>query len=233
MWDDANALRKLGNVLIGISLALLLFGLLHYLLHLPAFGLRAVHLDAAPQRVPVEMVAAVVHRDLRGNFFTVDMERTRHAFEQLPWVREVSVRRHFPWQLDVALEEHVALARWNGARLVNTYGEVFVAETEDGQALPAFSGPDDAAAEVTQRYRRFGEMLAPLQQSIAEISLSPRRAWRLRLQNGMELELGREQMEERLAQFVAAYPASIAAAKQPVRYVDLRYRNGFAARMAG
>ncbi len=232
MWDDAQALRKLGNALLALSAALVLLGVLHYIVHLPAFALRAVRLDAMPAHVPLAMVEEVVRRDLRGNFFTVDMDMTRRAFEKLPWVRQASVRRHFPWQLDVALEEHVALAHWNGSQLVNTFGEVFAAEAESGQVLPEFSGPDGAALEVTQRYRRFGEMLAPLQQGIAQISLSPRRAWHLRLSNGMELELGREQVEERLAQFVAAYPASVAALKQQARYVDLRYRNGFAVRMA-
>ncbi len=232
MWDDAQAMRKLTNALIGASLALVLFGVLHYIVHLPAFALRGVRLEAMPQRVPLAMIEEAVHRDLRGNFFTVDLNLARHAFEKLPWVREVSVRRYFPWQLNVALEEHVALAHWNGSQLVNTFGEVFVADLQKGESLPEFVGPEGAAAEVAQRYRRFGDMLAPLQQQIAQISLSPRGAWHLRLNNGMEVELGREQVEERLAQFVAAYPASVAALKQPVRYVDLRYRNGFAVRMA-
>lgn len=227
MWDDAKALRKLANALFGISAVLLLFGALDYALHLPLFPLRAVQLSAEPQRVPRQMIAEVVRHELRGNFFTVDMEQTRLDFEKLPWVRKVSVRRHFPWHLDVALEEHVALAHWNGTQLVNTHGEVFTAKTD--QALPNLIGPDTAADEVAQRYTRFGEMLAPLKQQVAQLSLSPRGAWQLRLQDGMVVELGREQMEQRLAQFVAVYPYSLATMQQPVRYVDLRYRNGFAA----
>lgn len=231
MWDDAQTLRKLYRALFGISLALALFGVLHYALHLPIFAPRAVYLESVPQHVPLDMIGEVVHRDMPGNFFTANLEVTRHAFEQLPWVRTASVRRHFPWQLDVAIEEHVALAHWNGNQLVNVQGEVFKAES--GQPLPDFSGPDDAAAEVTQRYRRFGEMLAPLGEEIAQISLSPRLAWRVRLKSGTELELGREQVEERVARFVAAYPQSVGAMKRPVSYVDLRYRNGFAVRVAG
>jgi cell division protein FtsQ len=76
-------------------------------------------------------------------------------------------------------------------------------------------------------------MLAPLGEEIAQISLSPRLAWRVRLKSGTELELGREQVEERVARFVAAYPQSVGAMKRPVNYVDLRYRNGFAVRVAG
>jgi cell division protein FtsQ len=227
MWDEPQALRKLSNTLFGIAAVLLLFGALDYALHLPVFALRTVQLDAVPQRVDVADVKSVVRNELRGNFFTVDLEQTRRDFEKLPWVRKVDVRRHFPWQLDVKLEEQVALAHWNGSQLVNTDGEVFDANT--AQALPSLSGPDGSAAAVAQRYTRFSEMLSALGQQIAKLSLSPRGAWQLRLQDGLRVELGREQMEQRLARFVAVYPYSLGTMQQPTRYVDLRYRNGFAA----
>ena len=120
MWDDAQALRKLTNALFGASLLLLLAGALGYVLQLPGFALRAVQLDAAPQRVERVQLEAAARDSLHGNFFTANLEQTRRSFEKLPWVRKVSVRRHFPWQLEVELEEHVALARWNGTALVNT-----------------------------------------------------------------------------------------------------------------
>ena len=231
MWDKPHLLRMISSTLFGISSALVLYGVLHYVLHLPVFPLRALQLSAAPQRVDAAQIEAVVRSELRGNFFTVDLESTRHAFEKLPWVRKVSVRRHFPWRLEVSLEEHVALARWNGAELVNTHGEVFVATTD--QVLPKFIGQPDSAAEVTQMYKTFGEQLAPLKQEIAQISLSPRHAWQLRLNNGMALELGREQAQQRLARFVAVYPYSMASMQRAISYVDLRYRNGFAAYLSG
>jgi cell division protein FtsQ len=66
-----------------------------------------------------------------------------------------------------------------------------------------------------------------------QISLSPRHAWQLRLSNGMALELGREQPQQRLARFVAVYPYSMAPMQRTVSYVDLRYQNGFAAYLPG
>ena len=227
MWDKPDTLRQLANTLFGISFMLMLYGALHYVLRLPEFPLRAVQLNATPYRVDVAQVEAVVRNEVRGNFFTVNMESTQHAFEKLPWVRKVSVRRHFPWRLDVSLEEHVALAYWNGAGLVNTHGEVFAMKTD--QVLPKFIGQPDTAVEVVQMYRAFGEQLAPLKQEIVQISLSPRHAWQLRLSNGTVLELGHEQPQQRLARFVAVYPYSLAPRQRAMNYVDLRYQNGFAA----
>ncbi len=231
MWDKPRELNNLSSVLLAISLLLVLVGALHYVLHSPLFALRAVRVDAAPQRVAAAEIEAVVRNELRGNFFTIDLESTRRAFEKLPWVRNASVRRQFPWQLEVELEEHVALASWNGTALVNTHGEVFKAESE--RVMPSFIGPPDSAAEVARMYAALAGELAPLKQEIAQISLSPRHTWQLRLSNGMLLKLGKEQPQQRLAQFVAVYPYSLAPLASTVSYVDLRYRNGFAAFMSG
>lgn len=231
MWDNAPLLRSIANALFGLSIVLVLYGVVRYVLRLPVFPLRAVELTAAPQRVSPELLEKAVREQVSGNFFTVDLESTREAFEQLPWVRKVSVRRKFPWSLELEVEEHVALARWNGTALVNTHGEVFSASSE--QTLPAFIGQPDTAAQVAQMYAELNAALQPMQRQIAQISLSPRYAWQVKLDNGMVLELGREQMRERLARFVAVYSYGLAALARPANHVDLRYRNGFAAYLPG
>jgi cell division protein FtsQ len=227
MWDNAPLLRAIANLLFGLSLVLVLYGAVRYVLRLPVFPLRTVELTAAPQRVSSEQMEKLVHEQVSGNFFTVDLERARQAFEKLPWVRKVSVRRKFPWSLEVEVEEQVALAHWNDSALVNTYGEVFSAKTE--QVLPNFIGQPDTSAQVTQMYAELNAALQPMQQQITQISLSPRFAWQVKLNGGMVLELGREEMQQRLARFVKVYPYSLASIAHAVNHVDLRYRNGFAA----
>lgn len=245
MWDKPEVLRMISNTLFSICFVLVVYGALLYALHLPVFAIRVVSVSTAPRQVIPAQIEAIVRNELHGNFFTVDLVRTRQAFESIPWVRKVSMRRHFPWGLEISLEEHVALAHWNDTKLVSTHGEVFSAETD--KLLPKFNGQPDSAAEVTKMYVVLSEQLAPLKQGIAEISLSPRRSWRLRLNNDMLLELGREQSTQRLARFVAVYPYSLMPMQQNYElshtekashrnglqhraaYVDLRYRNGFAA----
>ena len=227
MWDKSRELNSLSSALLVISLLLALLAALYQMLHSPLFALRAVRMDVAPQHLTAAQIGAVVRNELRGNFFTIDLDATRRTFEKLPWVRTVNVRRQFPWQLVVTLEEHVVLASWNGTALVNTHGEVFQAEYE--AAVPSFMGLPESAAEVTRMYAALAGQLAPLNQGITQISLSPRYAWQLQLSNGMVLKLGREQPQQRLARFVAVYPYSLAPIENTVSYVDLRYRNGFAA----
>jgi cell division protein FtsQ len=231
MWDNHSLLRAIANLLFGVSVVLVLLGAVRYVLRLPVFPLNTVELVAAPQRVSAEQLQQVVSEQVRGNFFSVDLERTRQGLEALPWVRSVSVRRKFPWGLQVDVEEHIALARWNKTALVNTHGEVFAAQA--AEVLPDFMGQADSAAQVTQMYGELNVSLLPLHQQIAQISYSPRFAWQVKLDDGMVLELGREEMQARLARFVQVYPYSLAANVQAVRRVDLRYRNGFSVYMPG
>jgi cell division protein FtsQ len=227
MWDNAALLRNIANALFVFCVCAILYVAAHYAAHLPGlFPLHSVRLNAALQRVDSAEVLQAVHNEVKGNFFTVDVERLRISLEKLPWVRSVSIRREFPYRLAVQLEEHQVLARWNKRALVNQQGEIFFADSE--QVLPSFIGPDGAAAEVTQLYKQFNQQLSPLSLQAAQIALSPRHAWQLHLSNGMVLELGREDMQQRLARFVTVYPYSLAAVQSQVKYVDLRYRNGFA-----
>lgn len=224
MWADTTRLRALTNLLLGATALWLVWGGVRYTLHLPLYALRAVELTTVPQHLDVVQLRAVVAQ-VRGNFFTVDLRRTRQSLEQLPWVRRASVHRKFPWMLQVELEEHIALARWNQSELVNTYGEVFHAETKE--RLPVFSGEAHRSHEVAQAYGEMNQQLQPLQRQIKRITLSPRLAWQLELDDGLQVALGREAIAERLARFVRAYPSSVAAIPG-VRQVDLRYRDGFA-----
>jgi cell division protein FtsQ len=227
MWDKPHLLRLISNTLVVISLLLVGYGVLRYVLQLPVFPLRSVELVAVPQHVDMEQLRKVVKNSVRGGFFSVDLEQTRRAFEQLPWVRTVSVRRKFPWRLEVNLEEHVALARWNNKALVNTYGEVFAAQSNE--MLPSFIGQPDTSVQLTEMYAALDKQLESLHLNIAQLSLSPRFAWQVKLDSGMVLELGREQVQQRMARFVAVYPYTLAMRTRAVNHVDLRYRNGFAA----
>lgn len=231
MWDNAALLRNLANVLLAGCVLALLYGAVYYTVHLPELlPVHSVRLSAAPQRVDAAAVLQVVRKEVRGNLFTADIERLRQSLEKLPWVRSVTIRREFPGQLAVQLEEHQVLARWNDQALVNRQGEVFVADSV--QMLPSLIGPEGASAEVAQHYLRFSQQLAGLNLRVTQLALSPRHAWQLRLSNGVVLELGREEMQQRVARFVTGYPYSLAALQgEQLRYVDLRYRNGFAVRV--
>ena len=218
----------LANMLYALATVLLLYALLFLVVHLPVFPLRKVDVKGELHHVNREQVQFIVAREMKGNFFTLDLNRTRAAFEKLPWVRNVNVRRHWPDRLEVAIEEHVVLARWGGTALVNTHGELFKAASN--ALLPEFNGPEDSASEVTRHYADFTRLLKPLNLAPTRMTLSERRALELKLNNGLVVELGRDKVRERLEKFVGVYERTVAKLPQAVAYADLRYPNGFAVR---
>lgn len=231
MWDDHRQLSRVATALLAVAGLALGYAALLTVVRLPLFAVREVVVITPAAHTTPEQVHTLVHAELRGNFFTLDLERSRAAFEKLPWVRRASLRRAWPDQLEVALEEHVALARWRDTALVNTYGEVFEAASD--QRLPVFAGPDGSSAEMAEHYRRFDAALAPLSRRPAQVRLSERRAWQVRLDDGTTLDLGRQDVDARVERFVTAFRQAQGQLPAGVYRVDLRYPSGFAVRVPG
>lgn len=240
----AHPLTQVARVLTWGALGLLAYGAVSWVGAQPWFALKSIEVKTPVAHVTEAQIRLVAERQVRGTFFTVDLDAVRESLEKLPWVREARVERRWPDTLVVSLVEHVPLARWNEDALVSEAGEVFVAAVST--RLPRLSGPEESSDEVVAAYRRHQAALAPLGMTISELRLSPRRAWRIRLGNGMTLALGRDQTDVRLARFVEIYPRlfgaqAVAAATPDARpappaapvAVDLRYPDGFALRMPG
>jgi cell division protein FtsQ len=229
MWDKPVLLNAAADVLYATAMVAALVAGAMLVARLPAFDLREVKVGGALKHVSRGEVEGVVQRELKGNFFTLDLAVARAAFERVPWVRRASVRRHWPAGLDVALEEHEPLARWGVGALVNTHGEVFRAEYDVG--LPMLSGPEGTAREIAIQFAYFSRSLRAIGEKPVEIQLTPRRAWQVKLGGGTTLALGRENVEARLSRFVEAYGRTVGRLGRRIDYVDLRYTNGFAVRI--
>lgn len=230
MWDKPQLMLWLANWLYALAAILMLYAILFVVVHLPVFPLKEISVNGDLKHVTREQVQYIVKQQMKGNFFTLDLKKSRTAFEKLPWVRVVNVRRRWPDRLDVTLEEHVELARWGNMAMVNTKGEIFRAAS-DNRTLPVFAGRTGDEQEITQKYLIFKAKLEPLKLAPTQIVLSARHAWQLRLDNGMVIELGREQVEQRITKFIAIYDRTLSKLQRSVQYVDLRYPNGFAVRL--
>lgn len=238
MWHRPGLMTATADLLL-LASALLLAGIgVLALARLPWFPLREIVVSEPLRETRKPEIEAVLREALGpAGFWTVSTERVRLAVERLPWVRQVQVRRVWPDRLAIDIEEHRAVARWGAgnAQLLNQQGEVFFGTTANLPELE-LSGPLGTAAEVLARHREFDALLAPLGSPIARMELSPRLAWRIRLADGMQIELGREQQRapvaSRLTQFAAAYRAMLDQGGRRAVVADLRYVNGFAMRLA-
>ncbi len=235
LWNRPALLDLVSDLLMLFVALALGYALFIWFLSRPIFPLREVVVLSPPAQVTQSQLEYAARSSIQGNFFSVSLDDVRSAFEKLPWVRRAEVRRRWPNALELRLEEHQAVAYWTVAdsdevHLVNRQGEVFVAASN--ATLPDFSGPPGSAAYLLARHREFSQLLAPLGRQPVEVWLSTREAWRLVLDDGMVIVLGRDQekapINQRLKQFVSVWPDTQAQLGAQVAVADLRYQRGFA-----
>lgn len=239
LWDRPQLMNLIADLLLFASALALGYAATLAVARLPFFPLRTLTVAGPLQEVTPTQVEYAARNAVAGNFFTVNLDAVRVAFEKLPWVRRAEVRRRWPDGLELAIEEHVAAARWKQAdgveaRLVNREGEVFAAASN--ARLPLFVGPEGTAPLILARYHELKPLLAPLDRQAQSLALSPRQAWQLRLDDGVLLDLGRDQaksrVNDRLQRFAAVYRQAAERLKVRADVIDLRYPNGFAVRVA-
>jgi cell division protein FtsQ len=213
-----------------------------WLARAPWFPIRAIQLEGDLQRNSVTTIRANAMPRMQGNFFSVDLERGRAAFEAVPWVRHAVMRRVWPDRLAVRLEEHHAVALWQDEQgddhLVNSHGEVFdanVGDVED-EDLPRLAGPEGSSARMLALLQRVQPLFGQIGRDLEQLQLSGRGSWRARLDGDTVVELGRGSDDEvvvRTERFVRTLTQVTGHFKAPLQYADLRHADGYAVRMRG
>lgn len=256
MWNEARTINRIANTLAVLAVLAVLAGGVYWLIHLPIFTLRTIEMEPAPNTslryVSPASVKTAIAGQLKGNFFTINLDEARESFEKAPWVRQATVRRIWPDTLRVTFEEQQPLAFWNENQMINTWGNAFTAnqgEIDEDDALPYFEGPEGTEGLVVQRYAELARWFAPLDVRVEKLILSERYAWEVALSNGMTLNLGRDpgadapdpqggvpgalSFAARIQRFVQAWPGvTQKLGTRKVTHADLRYPNGFALTLA-
>ncbi|MFC0711642.1 cell division protein FtsQ/DivIB [Azorhizophilus paspali] len=165
----------------------------------------------------------------QASFFSVDLAGIRDALEGISWIAKAEVRRVWPDQLVVHLEEQLPIARWGDEALLNNQGESFApSEVSRYEHLPQLAGPQQAQEKVMQQYHVLNQMLRPLGFSIARLELRERGSWYVTTTQGIELLLGRDHLLAKMRRFSAIYERALKEQNANIARIDLRYANGLA-----
>lgn len=242
---DVRLMNMTATVLfLGCALAVLAVGG-GWLLRHPAFSIGRIVVEGDLVHTSALSLRANVAPQLVGNFFTIDLQAARRAFEQVPWVQSAQVRREFPSGLRVHLQEHDVAAYWGAegsATLVNSQGQVFEADAdeveEDGLPRLLAASPE-RAAEMLDMARRLAPLLAPLGAGLETLELTGNSGWRVLLASGAVLQLGGGKPDEvlervrRLAGTLAGVAQQQGRGVEALEYADLRHDGGYALRLRG
>lgn len=240
LWMNAAA-----SSLLVVAIGLLLAAGVTKLTRLPYFNLQKVQLEGDLQRNNVATVRANIVPRMHGGFFNVNLNHSREVFEAVPWVRKAVIRRVWPNELRVVLEEHRPAAYWHHEdredQLVNTYGEVFDANLGDveDEHLPTLEAPPNPTADEAKTMLDMLHRLEPVLKPLGEIDtvkLTERGSWSVELDNDASIELGRGSLDEvvtRADRFVRTLPELKRQYPEPLAHADLRYPEGYAVKLRG
>ncbi len=197
---------------------------------------------ANPRNLPVKTMAIkgkfrhldrdnlrrVMSKAIDGGFFTTDIQRIRQAGLSLPWVDDVSITRVWPDQLIMEVTEQQPVARWGDKALVNGRGQVFY-PVKPMRKWPELrlSGVDEKAPVVLDFYAQVKADFVARGLQIQSLALNERAEWKIQLNSGLQIILGRNDAADRLQRFLGLYGEISGKELKPVR-VDLRYEQGFA-----
>ena len=190
--------------------------------------IRSLEISGPFERVSAMQVEAAIAGELDAGFLGSNLAAMRAGIRELEWIDDATVARRWPDRISIAVTEQVAAAVWDERGLLNVRGELFVDDaTHTPAELPRLSGPPERAAEVAARYIEIRERLIPLGLDVTRVELDSRGAWDMTLKNGIEVRLGRRDVDARTDLFLDVVANVITANARHIDYVDLRYSNGF------
>ena len=241
---DVKLMNLTATVLFAVALVLVGLATVRWAARWSLFDIKGIVVSGDISHNNAVTLRANVAPRLSGTFFSVDLPRVRAAFEAVPWVRQAVVRREFPNHLHVVLQEHQAVAYWGSEgelRLINSFGEVFEANVGEVEqdALPHLNGPQGQGIEVLAMYRAIEPLFAHMEMPVDELELSIGGSWRVQLDTGASIELGRggvvdvvarvRRFLQTLTQVTSRYGRHASALES----ADLRHDNGYAIRLHG
>ncbi len=234
MDDDTNTgrLRYAGFLTVLIACAFFLVARLIYLFmaDVQRFPINTIKIAASYQHITRQQIESVLTQHLTSSFFSLPVRHLYTDLVSFDWAKDVKIERVWPDTLKIQLIEKVPAATWNNA-LITAEGELFnIGGILPNLSLPHLSGPVNQHKEVLQVYKKMGKILAMYGLHAASLAWRDNQAWELTLANGVQLHLGKRDVEARITRFCKAYPAVFAAKVEQLASVDLRYPRGMAVR---
>ena len=172
----------------------------------------------------------VVAKHLKNNFLMVNLETIQNDIEKLPWVDRASVRRKWPSGLYIEYMEQEIVARWGEHAWLNSNGDIIKLSNAAlvSGTKPSITGPEKDSAQLLQTFNDYQERFKNIGLGLNKLRVSQRGSYRLTTDTGIEIILGKHDIQSRIERFINSYRDILARHQGAFSRIDLRYTNGFA-----
>jgi cell division protein FtsQ len=191
--------------------------------------IRYVKIEGAFQYISKDRVKEAVSSEMKRGFYQADMNAIHHAISNLPLVEKVDVKRVWPDAVYIKIAEHKPVVRWGNSALLNKQGDLLVPDNiADFKNLPLITGPEGQEKKLLEIMKGVYIVLKDKSMQLAEFHVNERRAWRIKLAGGLEMQLGSKAPLENMQRFLKTMDLLGEEQIAMMARVDTRYPNGFA-----
>lgn len=174
-------------------------------------------------------LSPLIESYVKTNLFLLDEENLELAIENNPWVHSAALTHVWPNKLIVKIYEQKPVAHWGKTQMLAENGEIIKASmAKEKGDLPMLYSPSEKGRNMASGFLEIRKMMKGFPVKLVEFKEDARGSWRIKLENGMTLKIGREHQAKRLKRFMVAYEESLNNVLDKISVVDLRYTNGFA-----
>lgn len=191
--------------------------------------IRYVKIEGAFQYTSKDKLKQVLTPEMKRGFYHADMDTIHHLIRDLPLVAQVDVKRVWPDAVHIKIIEQKPIVRWGDKALLNKQGEVLIPEDiGEFKNLPLITGPNGQEKKLLEIMKGVYIVLKDKSMQLAEFHVNDRRAWRIKLADGLEMQLGGKAPLENMQRFLKTMDLLGEEQIAKMANVDTRYPNGYA-----
>lgn len=191
--------------------------------------IRYVKIEGAFQYTNKEKLKQILASEMKRGFYHADMDAIHHLISSLPLVEKVDVKRVWPDAVHIKITEQKPIVRWGSNALLNKQGDILIPDNiADFKNLMLITGPEGQEKKLLEIMKGVYIVLKDKSLQLAEFHVNDRRAWRIKLASGLEMQLGRKAPLENMQRFLQTMDLVGEEQVAKMASVDTRYPNGYA-----
>ena len=162
------------------------------------------------------------------SFFNFKINILKKEIEEVPWVKSADIRRVYPGEIKIYIEEHIPIAIWNNESYMNNIGDIFFIH-DIKKNLPIISS-NQSGNKIMFEY--FSLLLKYISDEnfdikIKKIEENDIRSLSAYLSSGIIVKFGSKDIRGKILTFIKVYKTLNTSDLEKIRYIDMRYSNGF------
>ena len=172
-------------------------------------------------------VINLIDQKVKDGFLSLNLSGLNKYLESEPWIRNATIRRSWPSTIIVDITEEKPIARWGEKQVLNNVGDYLeITDKQSIKNLPTFTSKFGKSKEMIKSYQLMSEILGPTGLKVHEIRRDVVGSWLITTSSGIQINLGRDQLVQKLRRFQVVWSAQLTSQVEKIKTIDMRYPNG-------